>query len=155
MAELRPRALMRAGAILVAPVLAFFVLAALPFPVCQSRVLFGLPCPGCGLTRATDALVHLDLLGSLRLHPLAIPVLLVIAVELVRSARRELGLPAAPMLERIAAPDVRIGLAAGLIGVFVLRFAGGLGGLPDSVDPRQGLVVRGAVQLVESLRGLL
>jgi hypothetical protein len=31
---------------------------------------FGVPCPGCGLTRATLALLHGDLRAALRFHPL-------------------------------------------------------------------------------------
>lgn len=154
-AERTTRSWLRAGAILVAPVLAFVALASLPFPVCQSRLFFGVPCPGCGLTRATDALLHLHVLESFRFHPLAIPVLVYIAVELVRAALRELAMPAWPWLESVATARVRVGLAIALIGVFSIRLVGGLGGLPDRVDPQHGLLARGVVWVAESAVSLV
>ena len=39
-------------------------------PTCPSATLFGVPCPGCGLTRATLALLHGDVVAAWRLHPL-------------------------------------------------------------------------------------
>ncbi len=39
-------------------------------PLCPTASLFGVPCPGCGLTRATLRLLQGDLSGALRLHPL-------------------------------------------------------------------------------------
>jgi hypothetical protein len=42
-----------------------------PLPgTCMSQTLFGLRCPGCGLTRSLVFLAHGDLAGSLRLHRL-------------------------------------------------------------------------------------
>ena len=43
----------------------------------------GLPCPGCGSTRAFVALIRGDVAGSLRYHPLLIPSLVVICVYIV------------------------------------------------------------------------
>lgn len=40
---------------------------------CPFKVVTGLPCPGCGLTRATVALLHGDLATSFHFHPLAGP----------------------------------------------------------------------------------
>ena len=39
-------------------------------PLCPSASLFSVPCPGCGLTRATVALLHGDVLAAWSLHPL-------------------------------------------------------------------------------------
>lgn len=39
---------------------------------CPSIVLFSIPCPGCGGTRAFAALAEADLLGALRFNPLLI-----------------------------------------------------------------------------------
>lgn len=39
-------------------------------PVCPSATILGIPCPGCGLTRATLAALHGDLELALRFHPL-------------------------------------------------------------------------------------
>jgi len=61
------------------------------FPLCPSAGMLGLPCPGCGLTRATLLLLQGDVLGALALHPLVIPLapiylgaLAVLLVEFVR-----------------------------------------------------------------------
>jgi hypothetical protein len=48
--------------------------------ICPLAGLFGLPCPSCGLTRATIALIKLDWRRSYLVHPGAIPVLLYLAV---------------------------------------------------------------------------
>lgn len=37
---------------------------------CPYAYLFGISCPGCGMTRAFIALVHLDLRGAFHYHPL-------------------------------------------------------------------------------------
>lgn len=47
--------------------------------LCLFRRTTGVPCPSCGLTRATAHLLHGDLVGALRLHPLAPLVLAVLA----------------------------------------------------------------------------
>ena len=38
--------------------------------VCVSMIVIGLPCPGCGLTRAAVCLVKGDFAGSLRMNPM-------------------------------------------------------------------------------------
>src|SRR5690606_37698306 len=53
------------------PLLMLLAIAVIDFPICPTRLFFGLPCPGCGLTRATLAMLSLDLPEMLRLHPLA------------------------------------------------------------------------------------
>jgi hypothetical protein len=40
-------------------------------PFCPLASVLGVPCPGCGLTRATLALAHGELSHALELHPLA------------------------------------------------------------------------------------
>lgn len=42
----------------------------LDLPLCPSASLLGMPCPGCGLTRATFALLRGDFGAAYRLHPL-------------------------------------------------------------------------------------
>ena len=42
----------------------------LGLPPCGSAVVFGRPCPGCGMTTSVSALVHLDVAGAARAHPL-------------------------------------------------------------------------------------
>ncbi|MBI3945364.1 MAG: DUF2752 domain-containing protein [Armatimonadetes bacterium] len=41
--------------------------------LCPMHGVFGLPCPGCGLTRAFAALMRADVAAALRLNALSIP----------------------------------------------------------------------------------
>ena len=43
------------------------------FPICPTAGLFGLPCPGCGLTRATLLFLQGEFARALAFHPLVIP----------------------------------------------------------------------------------
>jgi hypothetical protein len=43
---------------------------------CPFKVLTGLPCPGCGLTRSSVALLHGDLSTAVYFHPLGPPIIL-------------------------------------------------------------------------------
>ncbi len=45
-------------------------------PVCVFRVVWGFPCPGCGMTRAISMVMAGDLTRSLAFHALALPVVL-------------------------------------------------------------------------------
>ena len=42
---------------------------------CPTALLLHIPCPGCGMTRATLALLRGDLAASIRFHPLALLIL--------------------------------------------------------------------------------
>ncbi len=50
----------------------FATIVAFRLPFCPLASVFGVPCPGCGLTRATLALAHGDLQHALELHPLVL-----------------------------------------------------------------------------------
>jgi lysylphosphatidylglycerol synthetase-like protein (DUF2156 family) len=50
----------------------FATIVAFQLPFCPLASVFGVPCPGCGLTRATLALAHGDLKHALELHPLVL-----------------------------------------------------------------------------------
>ena len=41
-----------------------------PPPICPLHGLVGLPCPGCGMTRAFCSLAHMNLADALRFNPL-------------------------------------------------------------------------------------
>lgn len=61
--------------LLAAPVLVF---SWLPWaPVCVSQSLLDLPCPGCGLGRALEALQRLDVFEALVCYPPLLPLSLV------------------------------------------------------------------------------
>jgi len=131
----------RARQILLAltPLLLFGVIAWVDFPLCPFRALIGVDCPGCGLTRATEAMLHLHLMEMLRLHPLAPIFAPLVLVTLLRGAARSLGHPLPELPFRV--PNVVwIGLTAALLGLWVLRLAGYLGGTPDPSDPSSGLL---------------
>jgi hypothetical protein len=122
--ELRSR--LALGAKRLQPALPVIVIAALlaliPFSTCLFRVFLGLPCPACGLTRATLAAAHGDLAGATRFHPLSLPLI---------------ALTALTMLAAFVASDAAwrrlIMITTGVTGValvivWALRFAGLFGG---------------------------
>ncbi|RYZ03617.1 MAG: DUF2752 domain-containing protein [Myxococcales bacterium] len=96
---------------------------------------FGVPCPGCGLTRATLALLQGDVHAALHLHPLVwlLTPLFVLFVgsgllELVRAPERE-PWRASPIRWRGRVFNLVAGLVLSLtLGVWMLRFAGYFGG---------------------------
>lgn len=51
------------------------------YPVCPSRAIFGVDCPGCGGMRAMNCLLHGDVRAALD-HNVLIPVFIVTAVAL-------------------------------------------------------------------------
>ena len=73
-------------------------------PVCPLHELTGLHCPGCGMTRATLALLHGQFLAALHfnaLYVLALPVAAV--VSFVRVIARRRGRKLTPLLQRPSA----------------------------------------------------
>jgi hypothetical protein len=54
---------------------------ALP-PLCASRAIFGLQCPGCGLTRSFVALAHGDVAESLRFNRVGWLLALAVVVQI-------------------------------------------------------------------------
>ena len=122
------RALVAAGLVAFA-----FLLALLDTPFCPTAFFFGVPCPGCGLTRATLALLHGDWRAALHFHPLA-PLLAPlfigamgnVLVDYVRGPGRELGVPA--WWAGRTATWLAGALFALVLGVWLARFAGYLGG---------------------------
>jgi hypothetical protein len=125
------------------PLAVLGLLTAFGVPVCPAKNLFGVPCPGCGLTRATEAMVTGDLGGMLRFHPMA-PLL---APALLYAIGRTVVVSATG--KRLKDPLGRLpswvwgAVAAALVGLWVARMAGLFGGLPDPVDVTRGLLYRG------------
>lgn len=127
------------------PLLMLAALAFWPFPSipsCPTRALFGIPCPGCGLTRSTLAFVSGDLAGVWRFHPLA-PIVTPLVVLLVSR----------PLLEALGVKNARrwtleaqmpswgwTTILVAMLGLYVVRAFGLLGGLPDAIDLSEGLL---------------
>lgn len=87
---------------------------------CPFQATTGLPCPGCGLTRGTSALLRGDLQQALAFHPFS-PLVGICVILLLLS----LILPEAPrrkMLKHIEALERRTGLA--LLGLLALMAYG-------------------------------
>ena len=121
------------------------------FPICPTAAAFGIPCPGCGLTRATLALLHGDLRGALRLHPLVFlitPIYLAVVLQAIVSYVR----PEHPELFGFsrwlgsrAASFGGSALLVLLLGVWGARFFGFLGG-PAPVETMREWVARHAAR---------
>jgi hypothetical protein len=104
----------------VPPALICSLLALVPFSTCLVKIATGLPCPACGMTRASLHALHGDLRGSLALHPLAIPAAVALAVAVVLAVALR---PGHPLWERY----VRVALT--VFGVaFVVVWAARLRG---------------------------
>jgi hypothetical protein len=112
---------------------AVFVTAlALGAPFCPSAGILGIPCPGCGLTRATIALLKGDVKGACSLHPLVFVVVPAFAALLgrgfytsfVRTGRR----PRASARSTTLVGWGVCTLAALMIALWLARFAGYFGG---------------------------
>lgn len=87
---------------------------------CPFRILTGLPCPACGLTRSLIAAFHLDFDRSLSLHPLGLAVAVALALFALGVDKR------LPLIWRtLRRPPVAAALSALWIGVWVARLASG------------------------------
>ena len=129
------------------PIIVVSIFVWLQRPICPSRVILGIFCPGCGLTRASLALLHGDLENMIFFHPLAIllgPLLawfflyefLVEMGWMVRSQKRDL-LQSMPK-------SAWIGMAIAILLVWIIRILGALGGLPNPLfEPEQSLLFGG------------
>jgi len=115
--------------VLFAAGLAVFILfSPVPWP-CPLRLTTGLPCPTCGMTRATRFALHGDFAAATRMHPLwfiVLPALagIVIAevVAFVRVGRWGVA------LENAWTRRIGGAVLAALIVVWIARFCGAFGG---------------------------
>jgi hypothetical protein len=92
--------------------------------LCPFATLTGLPCPGCGLLRATLAIMRGHFAESFHIHPLALLVVPTVAVVALRVR------DASPMTRHAeAALSTIVGaLVVAMLGVWVARFSGAFGG---------------------------
>jgi hypothetical protein len=101
-------------------------LLGLPGWVCPFKAIFGIPCPGCGLTEAVGELLHGHILDSLRTHAfasifLAAFLIMLVSILLPEKQRQK-------MITTIAHLESRTGLTAwvltGLMLYWVIRLFG-------------------------------
>ena len=118
-------------------------------PLCPSRSMFGLPCPGCGLTRATVAMLELDFPRMLAMHPLAPIVTPLVGWWIASAALTSAGLRGAARWDpgKVIPRWGWIAIGVALIALFVARLGGLFGGLPDPIDPASGLFGRIALAI--------
>ena len=133
------------GAVLPWGILSIFFFV--DFPLCPMRHMLGIPCPGCGLTRATESLVVGEIAAALAFHPLVWLILPMVAWMVLR-----LTLVSAGVLRRDSFDPLNklptwfwVGFVTLMLGVWIARMAGGLGGHPDPVDPSQGWLGRAVI----------
>lgn len=132
-------------------VAAFAGIVFFQIPICPTATFLGIPCPGCGLTRATLELAHGHLGAAVALHPLS-PVLSPLfawltakaAIDYVRGSAAKSGDDA-----KRARWTARLGAALliALLGVWVLRFFGVFGGPVPVKSPGRDLAERALEQL--------
>ncbi len=102
-------------------------------PFCPAALFFGVPCPGCGLTRATVAMLHGELGTALHYHPLS-PLLVPlfagalgkVLLDYVRGPGR--ALPPPGWWTGRAATTAFAALLVLVVSVWAARFAGAFGG---------------------------
>jgi hypothetical protein len=96
-------------------------LAGLPAWNCPIRAVTGLPCPGCGLTRATMQFVRGDFAGSFQTHafaPIFLFTLLLMGIALVlpKSKRNN-------MIMKVAHFERRSGITAWVLSLLMFYWA--------------------------------
>ena len=104
------------------------------FPLCPMAGSLGIPCPGCGLTRATLALLRGDVGTALHFHPLVgllTPLFVTFMATGVWQLLRDPARPRRPSRIRWNAPALNVAALLLLVltlGVWLARFAGYFGG---------------------------
>lgn len=138
---LQSRGLSWRRAIVVGAILAPIGLAvATGFPLCPSAAVLGLPCPGCGLTRATLALMHGNFAEAFAMHPLVLPLaplyfgaIGVVIVDYVRGPRLR---ASSSWITKRWVTLAALGLLAATLSLWGARFLGFFGG-PAPVETYQ------------------
>jgi hypothetical protein len=135
------RGRLKRGGIVTLAVSPLAAALALRLPVCPTASLMNVPCPGCGLTRATVAALTGDLAQAFALHPLVFfltPLYVVFMLTAVYTYVRgpEPGRRQHPHLGKLIGVVMSVALVL-MIGVWAARFFGYLGG-PVPLEPFPG-----------------
>jgi hypothetical protein len=97
----------------------------IPGPPCLFRALYGIPCPGCGLTRSLLALWHGDLRAAVLYHPLGAPLFFVCltlcGVRLLSAIRRKRCALENRLFETVSSPRFAGIALCLLLGVWLIR----------------------------------
>lgn len=136
-----------------APFLILGLLTYFQVPFCPARGLFGVPCPGCGLTRASFAMFRGDFGEMLHFNPLAPLLFPLFAYGMIRVALVTSGILPKNLREPLnKIPSwVWTVVVVVVLGVYVARLFGYLGGSADPVDFTQGLLYRAADAVMSAL----
>jgi hypothetical protein len=106
--------------------------AALGAQRCVIATLWHVPCPGCGMTRALRLLYGGHVVASLRMHPLAVPVLFGGALLMLSTVWATVTLGSPMRLHRSRLGRVAIAVAGAVYGaalaLWALRWFGCFGG---------------------------
>ena len=98
------------------------VVGLIPLPTCISLLVFKVPCPACGMTRSSLALLTGDLSKSFHYQPILIPLILLCIASV----------PLAYFLDdkqwKQTVPRMTGAAGVGLLVVWLLRFVGLFGG---------------------------
>jgi hypothetical protein len=144
-----PRPSWQRWAIAFALVLPFAFAVLNEFPICPTAGLLGLPCPGCGLTRATLLLFQGEFAAALALHPLVFPlsplyfgVLGYAGFDLIRGPNRRAW--SASWFTHRWASMFWAALLFATVAVWLLRFAGYFGGPAPVQSYHDWAAARGA-----------
>ena len=88
---------------------------------CVFRLIFGIKCPGCGMTHAAVAMTHLDIAGafnynklSVTVVPLLIIILLIQEYRYIKTASRKISLPETLLLAMMLFVTIAYGVARNL-----------------------------------------
>ena len=109
----------------------FAAMFALRVRLCPFAIVTGHPCPGCGLTRATVALLQGHVGEALHLHPLSVVVSPLFVAMFAYNALvyvREGRWAAAEGVQGRWVTAGALALTALLVGVWIARFLGAFGG---------------------------
>lgn len=122
---------------------AFFIiiLIYILFTGCPIRLLTGVSCAGCGMSRAYLSLLHLNFRGAFHYHPLFIcPIIFVVVFVLTK-----LGFP------KKWAKAINCIMAALFIGVYIYRMLNP----NDNVvvfEPQNGLIFKGIKYIISIIK---